>query len=297
MRIGRVGDETQHSIVLELDGHWFDIGRGLESIWGETDGVEVEHNLLEWIEHGMFAPGKIAQIINQLNENQTLERFKIPEPLGFLMTYTPRQIICVGRNYAEHARELGNEIPEAPILFNKLPSACIGDGKNVSFPKSLGQVDFEGEIAIVVGRHGVKIPENEAIEYIVGYTLLNDITAREMQTELKSKGHPWMMAKNFPGFCPFGPLIRLIDDITHPLDLNLKLSINGEERQNGTTRDFIFTIPELISTISSHIPLNPGDLIATGTPEGVGPLKDGDDVVVYCSEIGTLHHSTTVISD
>jgi 2-keto-4-pentenoate hydratase/2-oxohepta-3-ene-1,7-dioic acid hydratase in catechol pathway len=297
MKIGRTGDESQPTIVLELDGHWFDVGRGLESLWGSDGGLDVEHNLLEWIEHGMFGPEKIARIINQLNENKTLEQFKIPEPSEFLMIYTPRQVICVGRNYAEHAKELGNEIPKSPILFNKLPSTCVGDGHVVSFPKSLGQVDYEGEIALVIGKQGIHIPEEEANDHIAGYTLLNDITAREMQTGLKTKGHPWMMAKNYSGFCPFGPVIRLVDDIAIPLQLNLKLSINGEEKQNGNTSDFIFSIPRLISAISEHILLYPGDLIATGTPEGVGPLKDGDDVVVFCPEIGTLHHSVEVVSD
>jgi 2-keto-4-pentenoate hydratase/2-oxohepta-3-ene-1,7-dioic acid hydratase in catechol pathway len=296
MKIGRVGDESDPSIVLELDGHWFDIGRGLESLWGETEGLDVEHNLLEWIEHGMFAPEKIAKMIHQLNENNTLKNFKISEPHEFLMVYAPKQIICVGRNYAEHAKELGNEVPESPILFNKLPSTCVGDGTIVSFPKSLGQVDFEGEIAVVIGKNGSNIPRNEAIDHIAGYTLLNDITARGMQSELKAKGHPWMMAKNYPGFCPFGPVIRLVDEISHPLNLNLRVSINGEEKQNGTTTDFIFPLPVLISAISAHIPLYPGDLIATGTPEGVGPLKDGDDVVLFCPEIGTLNHSVEVNS-
>jgi len=296
MKIGRIGEESNPTIVLELDGKWFNIGGGLESIWGVTDEPDVEHNLLEWIEHGMFGPEKIARVVSQLNEKGTLDRFHIPEPREFLMVYTPRQIICVGRNYADHAKELGHEVPESPILFNKLPSTCVGGGQTVSVPKSMGQVDYEGEIAIVIGKGGTDITQMEAIEHIAGYTLLNDITAREMQGKLKSNGHPWMMAKNYPGFCPFGPTIRLVDEISHPLALDLRLSVNGEERQNGTTRDFLFPLPRLISSISEHIPLLPGDLIATGTPAGVGPLKDGDDVVIFCPEIGTLNHSVKISS-
>lgn len=237
-----------------------------------------------------------AQIIVALNALDESERKAIilPEPERFAITHTPRQVICVGRNYAAHARELGNEIPTSPLLFNKLPSTCIADGGTIEFPQSLGRVDYEGEIGVVIGKDAWQVSKEETYDAILGYTLVNDVTARGQQSQAKSNGQPWLMAKNHRSFCPIGPTITLKESLPWPLNLDIELKVDAQTRQSGNTCQFLFDIPTLISFISNRIPLWAGDIIATGTPEGVAALKDGQTVEISSPGLGTLHSSVRV---
>lgn len=196
----------------------------------------------------------------------------------------PSKIVCVGRNYLEHARELGNELPERPLIFLKPPSSVIGDGQAIRLPPQSERVEHEGEIAVVIGRRAWQVRAGEAMRYVAGYAPLNDVTARDLQ---KLDGQ-WTRAKGFDTFCPIGATVAA--DGRDPATLEVICRVNGEVRQRGRAADMAFPVPELIEYISSVMTLEPGDVIATGTPAGVGPLKAGDEVEVEIPGVGTLRN-------
>ncbi|MEA1871027.1 MAG: fumarylacetoacetate hydrolase family protein [Candidatus Bipolaricaulota bacterium] len=196
---------------------------------------------------------------------------------------TPTKILCVGRNYAAHAQELGNEVPTRPLLFFKPPSSVIGPEEEIVLPTS-SLVHHEAELAVVIGKRCRNVRAAEALDVILGYTCLNDISDRETQKWEKN----WVRAKGFDTSAPIGPMIVTKDEIDGPFHVMLR--VNGETKQDGTTRDFIFPISVLIEELSAYMTLEPGDVIATGTPAGVGPLSAGDVVEVEIDGIGTLRN-------
>lgn len=194
----------------------------------------------------------------------------------------PSKIVCVGRNYLEHARELGNEVPERPLIFLKPPSALVGGGEAIVLPRQSERVEYEGEIALVIGRRGRDVAAGEAWDYVAGVAPLNDVTARDLQ---KTDGQ-WTRAKGFDTFCPLGAVVPL--EGTDRDGLEVITRVNGQERQRGHIRQMAFDVPTLIAYISSVMTLEPGDVIATGTPAGVGPLQPGDVVEVEIPGAGIL---------
>jgi len=213
------------------------------------------------------------------------------EAAGLIPDLSPSKIVCVGRNYVEHAKELGNEVPTEPLLFLKPPSSLIGSGEAIVYPKLSQRVDFEGELAIVIGKRCSHIgPEEDVRSYVRGYTIVNDVTARDLQ---KSDGQ-WSRAKGFDTFCPVGPLVTdEIDPAAAGEDagLSIQTRLNGVLRQDGNTRGLIFPIAALLRYISAAMTLVPGDLVPTGTPAGVGPMRPGDLVEVEVQGIGVLRNS------
>jgi 2-keto-4-pentenoate hydratase/2-oxohepta-3-ene-1,7-dioic acid hydratase in catechol pathway len=193
----------------------------------------------------------------------------------------PGKIICVGRNYAEHAKEQNVEVPEIPLLFMKPPSSVIGPGESIVLPPQSRQVEHEGELAVIIGRTGRWISTENALSYVFGYTVANDVTARDLQR----RDGQWTRGKGFDTFCPLGPWIET--DL-NPADVLVKTRVNGEMRQMASTREMMFSVEHLIAFISSVMTLNPGDLILTGTPAGIGPLLHGDVVEVTVEGIGSL---------
>ncbi len=196
---------------------------------------------------------------------------------------TPTKIICLGRNYADHAKELGNEVPDRPLLFFKPPSAVIGPEDEIILPES-ERVDYEAELAIVIGKRCRNVKPEDVMKFILGYTCMNDVTDRAAQKWEKN----WVRAKGFDTSAPLGPVIVTADEISGPFRVISR--VNGELRQDGSTADFIFPIPEIITEITSRITLEPGDIIATGTPAGVGPLQHGDIVEIEIEGIGVLRN-------
>ena len=193
----------------------------------------------------------------------------------------PTKILCVGRNYVEHAKELGNEVPKIPLIFMKPPSSVISNGDTIILPPQSAQVEHEGELVVVIGKRGRHITPENARKHILGYTIGNDVTARDLQ---KSDGQ-WTRAKGFDTFCPFGPWI---DTEFDPADAVVTCRVNGQMRQMASTRDMVFNVGVLISYVSSVMTLDSGDLIFTGTPSGVGQLKDGDEVAVEIEGLGEI---------
>ena len=212
------------------------------------------------------------------------KRLKAEIPLKearLLAPSTPSKIVCVGRNYVEHAKELGNEVPKTPLIFLKPPSSIIAPGETIQLPPQSAQVEHEAELVIVIGKRGRNVTAESAKEYILGYTIGNDVTARDLQ---KTDGQ-WTRAKGFDTFCPFGPWI---DTDFDPSDALITCRVNGQMRQLSSTRDMIFNIGVMIAYISSVMTLEPGDLVFTGTPAGVGVLKPGDVVEVEIDGLGVL---------
>lgn len=199
--------------------------------------------------------------------------------------FKPSKIVCVGRNYAGHARELGNDVPAEPLLFLKAPSAVIMNGDDIVLPPFSQQVEHEAELAVVIGKSCSHLADDDVVSpYIQGYTCLNDVTARDLQ---RTDGQ-FARAKSFDTFCPIGPLIETDLD---PSDIRVVCRVNGEIRQDGRTSDMVFPVEFLIRYISNMMTLMPGDIIATGTPKGVGKLSPGDVCEVEIDGIGTLKNT------
>lgn len=199
----------------------------------------------------------------------------------FLSPTRPSKIVAVGLNYKAHAEEMGKPLPEEPLLFMKPSTAVIANKMRIFLPEMSERVDYEGELAVVIGRKCRKVTPEEAPDYILGYSCFNDVTARDLQ----QKDGQYTRAKSFDTFAPYGPWISTSVD---PLDLKITTRVNGEVRQEGKTSDMIFSPFELVSFISQIMTLLPGDVIVTGTPPGIGPLNDGDRVEVEIEGIGTL---------
>jgi 2-keto-4-pentenoate hydratase/2-oxohepta-3-ene-1,7-dioic acid hydratase in catechol pathway len=209
-----------------------------------------------------------------------------PLPLDeatLLAPVEPSKIVCVGRNYREHAAELGNEVPQEPLLFFKPPSSLLPPRQAIRRPKVSQRTDYEGELGVVIGRRCYKLAEGEDVRpYILGYTAVNDFTARDLQ----NKDGQWTRAKGFDTFCPVGPVV--VDGLDPWAGVDVETRVNGEVKQKGNTRDFIFTLDTMLRHITNAMTLMPGDLIATGTPKGVGPVVAGDAIEITVGGVGTL---------
>ncbi|MGC5010978.1 fumarylacetoacetate hydrolase family protein [Streptosporangium sp. DT93] len=211
----------------------------------------------------------------------TGERFSLSQ-VKLIAPMLPSKVVAIGRNYADHAKEMGGEVPDEPLVFLKPSTSVIGTGEAIAYPTSLSQrVDYEGELAVVIGRLCREVPRERAHEVVFGYTCANDVTARDLQ----KKDVQFTRAKGFDTFCPLGPWIQTELD---PSDVAIVTSVNGEVRQSSRTSKLMYDIPALIAHVSAVMTLIPGDVILTGTPEGVGPLSVGDEVSVFVEGIGTL---------
>lgn len=205
----------------------------------------------------------------------------------FLAPAVPSKVVCVGRNYAAHARELGNDVPSEPLLFLKPPSSVIGSGDAIERPVGMSSlVHHEGELAVVLGACVRHAREDDVMRCVFGYTIANDVTARDVQR----KENKFTRAKGFDTFCPLGPALVTADALADPQDLTLTVRVDDEVRQEASTRDMIFPVAALLAFISRVMTLEPGDVVLTGTPEGVGPLEAGQVVRVTVPGIGTLEN-------
>jgi len=202
--------------------------------------------------------------------------------LRLLAPVVPSKIVAIGLNYKDHAAEQGKAVPSEPMMFLKPSTSVIGPGDPIVVPAGVGRVDYEAEVAVVIGRRASRVPEHEALSYVLGVTCLNDVTARDLQR----KDVQYTRAKGFDTFAPLGPAIATGVDLDKPL--GIEGWVNGERRQNSSTRELIFSIPRLIAHITAVMTLLPGDVISTGTPAGIGPLKAGDYVTIKVEGVGEL---------
>jgi 2-keto-4-pentenoate hydratase/2-oxohepta-3-ene-1,7-dioic acid hydratase in catechol pathway len=241
--------------VLEKEGRrsWYALEGARARRFGGSpfEGGTIEGDLVTWTESELRAPVR------------------------------PSKIVCIGRNYAAHARELGNEVPAEPLMFFKPPSSIIGPGEAVVLRAESEKVEHEGELGVVIAKRCSRVSRDEALSYVFGYTCANDVTARDLQ----KKDGQWSRAKGFDTFCPVGPWIETDLD---PSDLAVQCLVDGAIRQDGRTSQMMFDVPALVAYVSRAFTLEPGDLILTGTPEGVGPLAPGNRVTVSIEKIGEL---------
>jgi len=236
----------------------------------------IKHHAVILIEGSIFKKYKI-----------TKRKIKISN-VELLPPVEPTKVICAGLNYKDHAKELNMPIPDEPIIFIKPPTSIIGHNQKIIYPEGVKRLDYEAELAVIIKKQAKNIDKKDAKNYILGYTCLNDVTARDLQT----KDVQWARAKSFDTFCPIGPYIVIG---INPDNLFIKLYLNGKLKQSSTTANLIFKIDELISFISNVMTLKPGDIIATGTPPGVGPMNTSDKVEVKIEKIGTLANTVASI--
>lgn len=250
-------------------------------------GGEPTYGVVELAEDGGPNPDTVAAVSGDPLAGPvryTGERLQLSD-VRLLAPVIPRsKIVAVGRNYAAHAAELGNDVPASPLVFMKPNTSVIGPGEPIVYPPETSDLHYEGELAVVIGRICRRVPPDRAAEVIFGYTVANDVTARDLQ----NADGQWTRAKGFDSFCPLGPWIAThltLDEVGH---LDLITALNDDVRQSASTRLMVHSIPELIAHISAFTTLLPGDVLLTGTPAGVGPMQPGDTVSVTISGIGTL---------
>lgn len=249
-------------------------GVAIYGVIEQVRGEEAITRRVTWLESGDVATALLDHMVPLANAD-------------LLAPVEPSKILCVGRNYREHASELGNEVPKEPLIFLKPPSSIIGPGAAIQLPPaSLTQrVDFEGEVAVVIGKRCRDLRDDDDVRpYIRGYTCLNDVTARDLQ----KKDGQWARAKGFDTFCPVGPVVTNEIDIWEGVEVSTRL--NGEAKQRGNTTEFLFNLETVMRYITAFCTLEPGDVISTGTPSGVAPMQAGDVVEVSVAGVGTLRN-------
>jgi 2-keto-4-pentenoate hydratase/2-oxohepta-3-ene-1,7-dioic acid hydratase in catechol pathway len=250
-------------------------------------GGDPQYGVVELAEDGGPNPDTVSVLTGDpmaMSVKLTGERRGLDD-VRLLAPVIPRsKIVAVGRNYAAHAAEMSEEVPKTPLTFFKPNTSVIGPGEPIIYPAASREVSYEGELAVVIGRICKEVPTSRVSEVIFGYTVANDVTARDLQ---KTDGQ-WARAKGYDTFCPLGPWISTHQELDEVAALAIRTSLDGELRQDGNTKDLIFTIPELVAYISSYTTLLPGDVILTGTPSGVGPMLPGQVVSIDIEGIGTL---------
>ncbi len=277
---------------LFVDGALYDLTWILAE-WPEAGERELPDRptLFDLLHAGVFTLSFLREAWEFASNTSLARKARLPEDVAFLPPVTrPQKIICLGRNYAAHAREGGHDVPTEPIFFAKAPSALVGHGDAVVLPTQSKRVDHEAELAVVIGRAAKQVPEAEAWDYVAGYTAMNDVTARDLQKKDIERGNPWFRSKSFDTFCPLGPWLVPREAIPDPHALKLEMRVNGQVRQSASTGEMLFKIPRLIAEISVHMTLYPGDIISTGTPQGISPVHAGDVMEVVIERIGTLRN-------
>ncbi len=254
------------------------------------------NSLQTMISEGRFNLEFINGAVKSIERNGLLDDYKIDGKIIFdVPILNPEKILCYGVNYVAHAVEGDNPIPTEPILFGKFNNSLLPHNGTIQFPKNIGRVDHEIELGVIISKEGKNISEEEAMDYVAGYTIINDISARKMQIEDLDKGHPWLRSKSYDTFCPVGPYLIPAEVIPDPHNIDLTLKINGEVKQQSNTSRMIFKIPRLINFVSEIMTLKAGDIICTGTPDGISEIVDGDVVTCELSEIGLLSNQVKAL--
>ncbi|MCW2810171.1 MAG: fumarylacetoacetate hydrolase family protein [Friedmanniella sp.] len=252
-----------------------------------ASGGDPQYGIVELPEDGGDHPNTVAVLTGDpiaMPVQLTGERKEL-DGVRLLAPVIPRsKIVAVGKNYALHAAEMGGEVPEIPLVFFKPNTSVIGPGESIIYPEATRELSYEGELAVVIGRICKEVPVSRVAEVIFGYTVANDVTARDLQ---RSDGQ-WARAKGYDTFCPLGPWITTHQSLEEVSALSIRTTVDGELRQDGNTRDLVRSIPDLVAYISSFTTLLPGDVILTGTPAGVGPMLVGQEVSIEIEGIGTL---------
>lgn len=289
MRIARFFIRNRPVVAISEGDGFLDFGAIVEArgFRSEVADRDPDTHLIRMLKRGMLDEEYIKEQLNWVKIRKL--DFKLDtKGLPPLLPLRPGKIVCLARNYAAHAKESGHEPPPNAVYFAKTENCAIGHLQPFVLPEELGRIDHEGELGVVISKVANKVQASHAGEYILGYTIVNDITARAFQKELGAAGMPWYAAKSLDGSAPIGPWIVSPSQF-EPLDgKRITVKVNGEIRQDGVLDDMIWKVPQLIELISRYITLYPGDIISTGTPSGVSPLKKGDEVIVEIDGLGML---------
>lgn len=292
MKAGTIVVDGVSRVVMARGEGWIDVTRAAVDHDKHVEGVDSAplRDVGDLVQRGLFNRSFYRRILEFAQRHGRLAEYEVKEAPRFVLPWRPGKVVCIGRNYRAHVKELGHELPAEPMFFGKVASACVGPEEPIVVKDWYGRVDHEGEIGVVIGKRAKDVAAEDAQGYIAGYTLVNDVTAREMQKADIAKGNPWFRAKNLDTFCPVGPTVVMAEVLGWPLRTPVELRVNGAVRQQGNTEMFIFDLPQLIAAVTRFITLEPGDLLATGTPEGVSALKAGDVVELLHPEIGVLRN-------
>lgn len=289
----RLGIETSYGILDAHAAYRVMLEEQGDGLAGRLADALVPQDVVAFLEGGERSLNEARKLVTYAADSQGVQRH-IHDPVAVRLAPPvprPGKIVCVGRNYQDHVSEMKREVPTIPVIFSKLQNTVAGPEDTVPFPRVSEQLDYEAELAVVIGKRGRYIDEADAMDYVAGYTALNDITVRDWQHRTPQ----WLQGKSFDKTAPMGPRLVLTDEITDPHALHIKLWLNDQLRQDDNTSRLIFNVPKLISFVSQVMTLEPGDVIATGTPGGVGVAMDpkgfmkvGDTVKIELEGIGTL---------
>jgi len=257
----------------------------------DFDDIYFYLSIEEMIYDSKFNYAFLNKVYSYLEREYQIPALSIEGDIKYLLPlFEPSKILALGRNYAAHAAEGGQKVTDEPIFFNKVVTTLLPHEGEIVYPPGLTRVDHEVELAVVIGEKAKDVDKADAWDCVAGFTIANDITARDMQKQDQAKQHPWLRSKNFDTFLPIGPYIVPRDAIDDVNNLDVELRVNGEVRQKSNTSMMVFKIPEVISYLSKHMTLLPGDIILTGTPEGISPLEVGDVVEAEIEGLGVLRN-------
>jgi len=294
MKVAQFEDSQGYCIGLSANGGWINYSDAEAAYTAITQNVVVEPTttILRLLEDGRFDPGEFKAVLKFLKQHRLEAHYTISkEAVLKAPILRPPKIVALGLNYALHAKEGNAAVPKEPIIFMKAGSSVIGPNETILLPTGLGRMDHEVELAVVFGRRTTGVKKKEAMKFVAGFTILNDVTARELQSKDLEQKHPWFRSKSFDTFTPLGPWVVTAEEIATPIRLNLECRVNGKVRQKANTSSMVFDIPAQIEFISQNITLEPGDILSTGTPQGIGPIKDGDEVLCRIENIGELKNA------
>jgi 5-oxopent-3-ene-1,2,5-tricarboxylate decarboxylase / 2-hydroxyhepta-2,4-diene-1,7-dioate isomerase len=291
MKVAQFEDTQGYCIGLSTNSGWINYSDAEATYTSITQNVVVEPTttILKLLEDGRFDPAEFKAVLKFLKEHKLEARYAIGKEATLKAPILrPPKIVALGLNYALHAKEGNAPVPSEPIIFMKAGSSVIGPEETILLPTDLGRMDHEVELAVIIGRRATAVKKKEAMNVVAGFTVLNDVTARELQTKDLEQKHPWFRSKSYDTFTPIGPWIVTTDEIPMPMRVGLECRVNGKIRQKANTSSMIFDVPTQIEFISKYITLEPGDILSTGTPHGIGPIQDGDTVLCRIEKIGEL---------
>lgn len=289
MKLVSLHQDGAYRLGVKTDKGIVDVAAALAAVPAQS---AVGSEVMDIIEGGQAARDSLENYVNSLDQNADYVLNEDSVDYGPCVT-KPSKIICVGLNYRKHAEETNAPIPEYPILFNKFPNTLTGHKKSIAVPKTTSKLDYEAELVIVIGSKAKEVSKEQALDYVFGYCNVNDLSARDLQLRTPQ----WLLGKTCDDFSPLGPYLVTADEVGNPNDLTIRAIVNGEVRQNSNTGDMIFPCDEIVSYISQYMTLLPGDIILTGTPEGVVLgypkdkqvwLKPGDVVTIEIEKLGSL---------
>lgn len=292
MKVAMIQTESESCVGIFINGRMinYSLAWPVYAIAENCEDISSPCSIQEMLEDGDFCVTRMKNVVNFLEMHNLLDEFTVKEYKLEAPISRPPKIVALGKNYRAHAEEMGDTAPTEPILFCKASTSVVGPDDEVIYYKDLDRVDHEAELAVVIGKNCRRVTRESAMDYVAGYTLMNDVTARNMQAKDVSVKNPWFRSKSLDTYGPLGPWIVTADEIADIQALDITCRVNGEIRQHSNTKNMLFGIAELIENISHLMTLEPGDVISTGTPEGISPVYPGDVMEVCIDEIGILRN-------